>query len=84
MVLRRYWRVSKSAPKLLRPALFGNLAPLLLICVVGVFFRAYRLTTVPGGALFDEGFNALDALRIIDGWRPISGVRWRRPIVAVV
>jgi 4-amino-4-deoxy-L-arabinose transferase-like glycosyltransferase len=38
---------------------------------VGSFLRLFRITTIPAGALFDEGYNALDALRMIDGWRPI-------------
>jgi 4-amino-4-deoxy-L-arabinose transferase-like glycosyltransferase len=57
-------------PRLPREPFVGPVA-LLLIGVVGVFLRTYQLMTVPAGALFDEGFNAFDALRMIDGWHPI-------------
>jgi 4-amino-4-deoxy-L-arabinose transferase-like glycosyltransferase len=49
----------------------GTIATLILVCLVGSFLRLFRITTTPAGALFDEGYNALDALRMIDGWRPI-------------
>ena len=38
---------------------------------VAAFLRLYDLATIPGGLLTDEAFNGLDALRIIDGDRPI-------------
>ena len=41
------------------------------VLVVAVFLRLYSLDTIPTGLLTDEAFNGLDALRILDGERPI-------------
>ncbi|MFN8471355.1 MAG: glycosyltransferase family 39 protein [Anaerolineae bacterium] len=49
---------------------FGLLALLGLI-VVGLAVRLYHPTDYPFALNFDEGHEALDALRILDGWRPV-------------
>ena len=43
----------------------------LVVILVAVFLRVYRLDTIPHGLLYDEAFNGLDALKILDGERPI-------------
>ncbi|MFN8472377.1 MAG: glycosyltransferase family 39 protein [Anaerolineae bacterium] len=50
------------------------LLPILLLAgltLLGLALRLYRLDTVPLGLHHDEGYNALDAMNIIDGWRPV-------------
>ncbi len=42
-----------------------------LTLLVAVFLRFFRLDHVPTGLLWDEAYNAVDALRILDGARPI-------------
>jgi 4-amino-4-deoxy-L-arabinose transferase-like glycosyltransferase len=61
----------ESALKPARWARYRGLAPLFLIYVVGLFLRWFRLSSVPSGALYDEAYNGLDVLRIIDGARPV-------------
>ncbi len=48
--------------------------PILLLAgltLLGLALRLYRLDTVPLGLHHDEGYNALDAVAIIEGWRPV-------------
>lgn len=50
------------------------LLPILLLAgltLLGLALRLYRLDTVPLGLHHDEGYNALDAMAIVDGWRPV-------------
>ena len=49
---------------------FGLLA-LLGLVAVGLAVRLYHPTDHPFALNFDEGHEALDALRILDGWRPV-------------
>jgi 4-amino-4-deoxy-L-arabinose transferase-like glycosyltransferase len=42
-----------------------------LIFLAGFFLRAYHLSSVPAGVLFDEAYDGLDAMRIAAGARPI-------------
>ncbi len=42
-----------------------------IILCMAAFFRLYRLESVPPGFQFDEAYNALDALRVLDGQYPI-------------
>jgi 4-amino-4-deoxy-L-arabinose transferase-like glycosyltransferase len=44
---------------------------LVLILAVGAFLRFWRLSQVPPGLFHDEAFNGLDALRVLEGYRPI-------------
>ncbi len=46
---------------------------LILLGLIGLGFalRVYRLTDIPLGLHHDEGYNALDALEILRGWRPV-------------
>ncbi|MGH2460653.1 MAG: ArnT family glycosyltransferase [Chloroflexota bacterium] len=56
---------------LFQPGRRRELVWLGLICLVGLGFRTYRLTTVPSGILYDGAYNGLDALRIVRGARPV-------------
>ncbi|MFN8500092.1 MAG: glycosyltransferase family 39 protein [Anaerolineae bacterium] len=50
------------------------LLPIFLLAgliLLGLALRLYRLDTVPLGLHHDEGYNALDAMNILDGWRPV-------------
>ena len=50
------------------------LLPILLLAgltLLGLALRLYRLDSVPLGLHHDEGYNALDAMSILDGWRPV-------------
>jgi 4-amino-4-deoxy-L-arabinose transferase-like glycosyltransferase len=63
----------------------GSLAtPLLLggIVLVAFALRVWRLGDVPFGLHPDEGHNAVDALRIAQGWRPVflPGNNGREPL----
>ena len=42
-----------------------------VVLLVAIFLRLYSLDTVPRGFSYDEVWNGLDALRILDGERPI-------------
>ncbi|MFN8482099.1 MAG: glycosyltransferase family 39 protein [Anaerolineae bacterium] len=48
-----------------------GLLALLGLLAVGLALRLYRPTDYPFALNFDEGHEALDALRILDGWRPV-------------
>ena len=68
----------KDTSKGLRAELFaaprrGVFEGLALIALIGVgaFLRGFRLDHVPLGLLWDEAYNASDALRILHGARPI-------------
>ena len=57
-----------------RDALFGlyvERALPVVVLLVAVFLRIYSLDTIPRGLTPDEAWNGLDALRILDGERPI-------------
>ena len=57
-----------------RVALFTSQAELILpivVLCVAIFLRVYSLDTIPSGLLWDEAHNGLDALRILDGERPV-------------
>ncbi len=41
------------------------------LMTLGIALRLYRLGEVPFGFHPDEGHNALDAWRIVEGWRPV-------------
>ncbi|MFN8485888.1 MAG: glycosyltransferase family 39 protein [Anaerolineae bacterium] len=41
------------------------------LTLLGLALRLYRLDTVPLGLHHDEGYNALDAMNILDGGRPV-------------
>ena len=43
----------------------------LLVLLVAIFLRLYRLDTLPGGLMFDEAWNGKDTLSVIAGERPI-------------
>ena len=43
----------------------------IVVLLVAIFLRLYNLDTIPRGLLWDEAHNGLDALRILDGERPI-------------
>ncbi len=53
------------------PGRYGVLALLGVLVVLGLALRLYRLEDIPLGMHNDEGYNALDALQIIAGWRPV-------------
>ena len=42
-----------------------------VVLLVAIFLRLYSLDTVPSGLSHDEAENGIDALRILDGERPI-------------
>ena len=44
---------------------------LLVILIIAAFFRLHQLDTLPPGDGFDPAYYGLDALRILDGERPI-------------
>lgn len=48
-----------------------TLLALAAILLVGLALRAWRIGDIPFGLHTDEGHNTLDALRIIEGWRPV-------------
>ena len=50
---------------------YGVLALLGVLVVLGLALRLYRLADIPLGMHNDEGYNALDALDILAGWRPV-------------
>ena len=57
-----------------RVELFASRAELILpivVLLVAIILRLYSLDTIPRGLLWDEAHNGLDALRILDGERPI-------------
>ncbi len=42
-----------------------------IILAIAVFFRVYRIDTIPSGLFIDQGFEGYSALRILhEGWRP--------------
>ena len=41
------------------------------VLLVAVFLRLYNLPTIPRGIMLDEAWNGVDALRILNGERPI-------------
>ena len=43
----------------------------IIVLLVAVFLRLHSLDTIPGGLLRDEAYHGIDALRILDGERPI-------------
>ena len=43
----------------------------IIVLLVAVFLRLHSLDTIPGGLLHDEAYHGIDALRILDGERPI-------------
>ena len=43
----------------------------IIVLSVAIFLRVYSLDTLPRGLLWDEAHNGLDALRILDGERPV-------------
>ena len=57
-----------------RIELLGSRAEVILpivVLLVAIFLRLYRLDTTPLGLLWDEAHNGLDALRVLNGERPI-------------
>jgi 4-amino-4-deoxy-L-arabinose transferase-like glycosyltransferase len=44
---------------------------LVLVFGVGLFLRFFRLASVPVGVLYDEAYNGIDIIRILDGARPL-------------
>lgn len=57
-----------------RPALWASRTELILpivVLLVAIFLRLYSLDTIPRGLLYDEAYNGADALRILEGERPI-------------
>jgi len=46
-------------------------ALLLLVCALGAALRFWRLDALPPGLYHDEGYYALDALKVIEGARPV-------------
>jgi 4-amino-4-deoxy-L-arabinose transferase-like glycosyltransferase len=61
----------KHATSPARTVPFLGQALLLAVVVVATFLRFYRLDSVPTGLLYDEAYNGLDVVRILDGARPI-------------
>ena len=64
----------KTAQTISRVELLASQAERVLPIVVlsvAVLLRLYSLDTIPRGLLWDEAHNGLDALRILDGERPI-------------
>ena len=64
----------KTAQTISRVELLASQAERILPIVVlsvAVLLRLYSLDTIPRGLLWDEAHNGLDALRILDGERPI-------------
>ena len=43
----------------------------IIVLLVAVFLRFHNLDTIPRGIMTDEAWNGLDALRILDGERPV-------------
>ena len=43
----------------------------IVVLLVAIFLRLYSLETIPGGLLHDEAYNGIDALKIVDGERPV-------------
>ena len=63
-----------SGHKILRFAWTGSnyeLILLVLVLLVAVFLRFYHLDTIPSGLSYDESENGIDALKILNGERPI-------------
>lgn len=71
------------APARARGRLPGRLA-VAAIVLLGFGLRVWQLGDVPFGFHPDEGHNALDALSIADGWRPVflPGNNGREPLFA--
>ncbi|MCD6519443.1 MAG: glycosyltransferase family 39 protein [Anaerolineae bacterium] len=51
--------------------LWGEVSALLLLMGVAAFLRLVKLDALPPGLYRDEAYNGLDALRVLQGWRPI-------------
>ena len=63
-----------TGPSLSRSKLLGSYPECVLpiiVLLVAVFLRVHHLDTIPRGLTPDEAWNGLDALRILDGERPI-------------
>jgi 4-amino-4-deoxy-L-arabinose transferase-like glycosyltransferase len=63
-----------------------TLLALTAILILGLALRAWRIGDIPFGLHTDEGHNTLDALRIVEGWRPVFLDRnnGREPLFMVV
>lgn len=46
-------------------------AILTVTVLLGAAMRFYRLGTIPPGLYHDEAFNGMDAMRVLEGERPI-------------
>ena len=42
-----------------------------IVILVAIFFRLYSLDTIPSGLLWDESWNGLDTVAVLNGERPI-------------
>lgn len=53
-----------------------------VILVVAAFFRLYQLDSAPPGLQYDEAYNGMDALRVLQGERPMffEGNNGREPL----
>ena len=61
----------KSAPSIKLLGIYSDRVLPVAVLLVAVFLRLHNLNTIPSGLLYDEAWNGFDALRIIDGERPI-------------
>jgi hypothetical protein len=48
-----------------------KMAFLVIVVLIGAFFRLYQIQQIPPGDGFDPAYYGLDALRILDGERPV-------------
>ena len=62
---------SESPHQSTRTAAVVEIALVVATFFVASFLRLYHFTRVPGGLLLDEGYNGVDAVKILAGWRPI-------------
>ncbi|MFO7917744.1 MAG: glycosyltransferase family 39 protein [Anaerolineae bacterium] len=63
-------RIKQSFGRLLQP-LRGELLILLVVTGVAALLRLWAIDTLPPGLYRDEAYNGLDALRVLQGHRPI-------------
>ena len=42
-----------------------------IVILVAIFFRLYSLDTIPSGLLWDESWNGLDTVAVLNGERPV-------------
>ncbi len=60
-----------TLPRFAWLGLYAERVLLVVVLLVAIFLRLYNLETLPRGLLYDEAYNGIDALKILEGERPI-------------